>query len=140
MVIAVRREDTMGKQFDGAVVWGWSVVDGAAPGEQNVCEHAIHGDYIVRRDPWTLDGRRRLLAWGVCRVRQRGDRFRVAIGGGTVGGVISYHRTPEAAVKAAVAMLRNDQRGREAAARAACTAGEPVACPDADRCRHGIDG
>jgi len=119
MVIVTRQHSIRDREtVGGAPVWGWSVIDGAQPGDRNVCEHAKPGDYIIGYDHTTSSCRRRMLPWRVCRVPRRGDRF-VA---GMLGPVISYHRTPEAAVKAAAWLLRVDERTRDAAARASVRA------------------
>ena len=90
-------------EIDGCPVWAWS----RGEGEQNAVDHASEGDYMVRHVPYTQSGRPRVLAWSVCTVGRlrRGDLF--------LCGSRSYHRTADAAVKAAAAMLRHDAKHRK---------------------------
>jgi len=84
-------------EIDGCPVWAWS----RGEGEQNVVDHAADGDYIVRHEPYTQSGRPRVVAWSVCvvgRLRRHGGIF--------WGGSLSYHRTADAAVKAAASTMR----------------------------------
>jgi hypothetical protein len=140
-VIAVWHHSIRGREsIDGAPVWGWSGSDrpsNAAAGP-TVCGNAVAGDYIVWHDTYCEDGDTpRARPWSVVKAwARRGGGVEVAIG----CGAISHHRTIEAAIKAAAAMLRAENNDRAAAARAACQAGEPADCPDAHTCRHGIDG
>jgi hypothetical protein len=90
-------------EIDGCPVWAWS----RGEGEQNAVDHASEGDYMVRHEPYTQSGRPRVVAWSVCvvgRLRCHGGLF--------WGGSLSYHRTADAAVKAATAMLRHDAKHR----------------------------
>lgn len=124
---------------DGAPIWGWSSGDGAKP---SICDSVVPGDYVVWHEAYTQSHRAiRRFPWSVLRARAKGNRFEGRRASVAIGcGAISRHRTVEAAVRAAQAMLRRDEASRAEQARRACEAGEPVACPDADRCRHGIDG
>lgn len=96
------------KNIGPAPVWGWSISDGAAPGEPSVCANAIPGDYIVWHETFTENGRAvRKRPWAVVNARAtRGGTVRVPIG----CGAISRHATVEAAVAAAFAMLRADAK------------------------------
>lgn len=89
-------------EINGCPVWAWS----RGEGTQNAVDHASEGDYMVRHEPYTQSGRPRVLAWSVCQVcrLRRGDLFWC--------GSLSYHRTADAAVKAAAAMLRRDAKQR----------------------------
>ena len=140
-VIVTKHPSITGREIPGAVVWGWSRADGVEAGGPSVVDDAIPGDYVIHHDSWTLDGRRRLRPWTVHRARKiAGARFQRRLANVSIGcGGCSTHRTVEAAVKAAAAMLRRDEAQRAASAAAACSRGETVACPDQHTCRHGID-
>jgi len=123
-VIAVWHHSIRGREsIDGAPVWGWSGSDrpGSLDAVPTICGDAVAGDYIIWHDTYCEDGDTvRARPWAVVKARGlRSGRVEVAIG----SHAISHHRTPEAAVKAAAAMLRKDEQARDAAARAACATG-----------------
>lgn len=107
-------------EIDGCPVWGWSKCDGSEHGEPSVVDNAIPGDYIVWHEPYTEEGRVRLVPWSVIRARPLNRKFSSRLAQVSIGcGARSRHRTVEAAVKAAVAALRMDERCRADAERRA---------------------